>query len=656
MFSSDSEKLFDLLSLAPDLAVLVTSSGGVVKSVNKAASDLFCKDKAELEGCHLLSTLVVPARLLSESFTDFASLAQQGLDVRLASNVDEHVSVRVIELEVTPVEFAVSFTRITLLQDSGLPQGSHPGTRDQAGLLLSVAEEISEFGCYSWDMVKDVLEWSDGLFRIFDIDRSDFSRTAEAFFNRLHPSDRGEFNEALTDAASGHGHFHSTERILRPNGDVRWMQSQGRMVFDSNGKPLKLTGICRDITEKVENGNELRMQIDDRKALESKLLQTQKLEAIGKLSSGIAHDFNNLLTVISSGCDFLQILPPEAMRDDARDLVQSIKEAGDRASELTSQLLLYSRSSTGQPQAVDLNAAVEQSREFLIRTLPKSISISLVLHPEAPILHIDPTQLQQIVLNLALNAKDAMPGGGQLAIETGVVMRASISSEDSGMIRYAVLQVVDTGTGVSEELRSRMFDPFYTTKPTGSGSGLGLSVVWGIVHAAGGTIEVESEIGTSTSFRIFLPISAHEEPVRVGTTDRVFAGGKTSILVIEDEAAVLAIVEAALRHAGFEVTGVTDPVEAIRLAANPAHRIDLLVTDVSMPTLSGPEVVKSIRGVRSATWLPVLFISGNDQHVLERTHGIRAEENNLIQKPFRIAALINKVEEVLSNAAQRDKH
>ncbi len=526
------------------------------------------------------------------------------------------------------------------------------GSPTQPETLLAVAEEISGFGSFSWNVPEDVLEWSDGLLSIYGITRSSFSGSADAYFQRLHPEDQEAVRLALKDAIRNGGRFENTERILRPDGEIRWLETRGQLTTDSDNNPLRLVGVCHDITNGVRYSDELRRQVHERKLLESRLLQMQKVQALGNLVNGIAHDFNNLLTVVMSGCELLNQLPSSALRDDARDVVRSIDEAAELGNQLTRQLLRFGRSSKGQLVAVDLNKAVMDSRRVLNQSLIGNIELSISLSPSEPVVKIDPTRLQQILLNLAVNARDAMPSGGKLSIRTDTVSRALIRNEPNASSQYAVLEFSDTGIGIPDDVREQMFDPFFTTKSDDSGTGLGLSVVDGIVRVAGGFIEVDSSVSRGALIRIYLP-TVREVADRPDKDIRMRRSGKKeeprsrTIFIVEDEPTVLKSISDIYQRLGFQTVTATDSVEAIRVVKEGTHPIDMILTDVSMPTLSGPDMVAAIQGDQESFPIPVLYMSGNDEELLKNTYGISGEGNS-IRKPIRVADLIRKTEALLS--------
>ena len=520
-------------------------------------------------------------------------------------------------------------------------------SHQETQIFLSAAEEISQIGCFSWDFATDALSWSDGLFRIYGIERADFSGTLDSFYERLHPADRDKVAAAVQAAVHNGGRFASNERIIRPNGEIRWLDSRGRVIFDDAQRAVRLDGVCRDITDSRRRSKALQREISDRRAAEEKLQQAQKVEAIGRLTSGVAHDFNNLLTIVISNAQLLENQFGDMQPAAVTERLTSIREAGERAAQLTQQLLLFSRASTSLPQVVDANAAVEEACAFLERTLGKHIRIETSLDTHVVAVSIDPTHLQQTLLNLALNARDAMPRGGVLTIATRFMpgdAQSSLSLPITAGDRV-VLEVTDTGHGLSEEVKSRMFDPFFTTRQADSGIGLGLSVVYGIVKSADGVITADSTPGQGTCMRISLPAcTAATVPAPPASHPRIESAAECSIVIVEDEPAVLQVLSSALRLAGYRVQGFGDPLEACRFLTESRAEVHLVIVDVSMPAMTGPELVTTLHNARGDTAFPALYISGNDRNVLENIHGLSIDDARFLQKPFRIEDLLSKVQ------------
>jgi signal transduction histidine kinase/ActR/RegA family two-component response regulator len=410
-------------------------------------------------------------------------------------------------------------------------------------------------------------------------------------------------------------------------------------------------------TADLQRANEeLQRQIAERKRTEEALVrseeqlrQAQKLEAVGRLAGGVAHDFNNLLTVILSYSHLLleEAAPGEATRSE----LQEIQRAGNRAAELTRQLLAFSRQQVLEPRVLDLNRIISGLDKMLRRLIGEDID--LVTHPSSGLgmVQADPGQIEQVIMNLAVNARDAMPGGGKLTIETGNVELGEEYTALRGDLRpghYAMLAVSDTGCGMSAEVKARIFEPFYTTKEKGKGTGLGLSTVHGIVKQSEGHIEVYSEPGHGTTFKIYLPrVEAAEEMTAVAGVTTARLEGTETVLVVEDEMSIRRLIGRSLRARGYRVLEANDGSEAIAHCERRSPRVDLLITDVVMPMMSGPELVQRVTA--GCPGLKVLFISGYTDRALIH-QGLRHDGSAFLQKPFTPETLARKVRELLGEA------
>ena len=385
--------------------------------------------------------------------------------------------------------------------------------------------------------------------------------------------------------------------------------------------------------------------------LEEGLRRSQKLEAIGRLAGSIAHDFNNLLTAIGGHADLLRLsLGPD---DEGREEADDIKRSVERGTRLTRQLLSFARRQPAARGAADLNAAIQGLRPMLERLLGPSVRLELGLAPDAGHVGLDAGQLDQVAMNLAINARDAMPDGGQLLIETASVeLDADFGRRETGVEpgRYGLLAVSDEGVGLSDEARAHLFEPFFTTKPAGAGTGLGLATVYGIVRQAGGHVAVWSEPGLGTTFRVYVPATvASETTSDEGTTDPLFPtdASPARILVVDDEPSILAFVAATLRRAGHRVELASDGRDGVeRFRAHP-DEVDLIVTDVLMPGLTGPAMVEVLRGIRPE--LPVLFVSGHTRDERLDVH-LSRPGTALLPKPFTADDLVRAIAPLLTRA------
>jgi len=428
----------------------------------------------------------------------------------------------------------------------------------------------------------------------------------------------------------------------RDTGVFRHQASDGRLldvsvtmhVIDFEGRSAQLV-VAYDVTEQ--------------RHLEDQLRQSQKMEAVGRLAGGIAHDFNNILTVINGyGALALDRL---VTGTDPSEEIEEVRRAGDRAAGLTRQLLAFSRQQVLQPVVLDLNSVVAELERLLGRVIGEDVALETSLEPELARVRADRSQIEQVVMNLAVNARDAMPGGGELLIETANAVIDEASAVDHVGIPtglYVVLAVTDTGVGMDEETRARMFEPFFTTKERGKGTGLGLSTVYGIVEQSGGHIRVTSEPRRGATFRVYLPtaLAVGEAPADRSPAQAADCGSET-ILLAEDEPVVAALIEEILEQAGYTVVTAMNGAEALEAAAAHGGEIDLLVTDVVMPTMRGPELARRLLGERPG--VKVLFMSGYAERAVSDRDAL-PDGQDFLGKPFSPSELTARVRALLDGA------
>jgi two-component system, cell cycle sensor histidine kinase and response regulator CckA len=410
------------------------------------------------------------------------------------------------------------------------------------------------------------------------------------------------------------------------------------LVFDDRQAELIL---AHDITE----SNRLKAAL---LSSEGQLRQSQKLEAIGQLAGGVAHDFNNLLTAINGYSDLA--LTRIDLNQPLKGYLEEIRKAGDRAANLTRQLLAFGRKQILQPLAINLNDVVSDMHKMLRRLIGEDIELAAKLNPELKEIKADPGQIEQVLVNLVVNARDAMPRGGKLTIETATIeLDQEYAARHVGVApgSYVMLAVSDTGTGISEETRTRIFEPFFTTKEKGKGTGLGLSTVYGIVKQSGGNIWVYSELGHGTTFKVYLPgLTAANQKTEDVTVEAPVPGGSETILVVEDEDVVRGLARQILEQEGYSVLEASRGEEALSLCAAYEQPIQLLLTDVVMPETSGKEVADRLRALHPET--RVLFMSGYTDEAIVH-HGVLDANVEFIQKPFTPAALARKVRQVIDS-------
>lgn len=424
---------------------------------------------------------------------------------------------------------------------------------------------------------------------------------------------------------------HIVEEHLLSGGVQRVFHALKAPYRDEDGKVVGVVGVSRDITE--------------HRKLEEQLRQSQKMEAIGRLAGGVAHDFNNLLTIISGHAELLQTAFGASEAD--VESLNAIGEASERAAALTRQLLGFSRKSMLQPKVLDVNAVIEETGKMLRRLIGEDIHFTTVLAPRLNLVKVDPGQLSQMLMNLAVNARDAMPKGGSLTIETGNVELSADYADTHLDCRpgpHVMLAMTDTGCGMSREVAARIFEPFFTTKEVGKGTGLGLAMVFGIVQQSEGCIHVYSEPGRGSTFRIYLPAvdaQAMEDDRTEALSD---LRGTETILLVEDDDGVRGLARRCLESYGYTVIAASDGREALGIAQ--AHRgaLHLVLTDVVMPTMGGPELAEHLR--KQFSQVKVLFTSGYTDDAVVR-HGLLSANVSFIQKPYSPKALGAKVRHVL---------
>jgi PAS domain S-box-containing protein len=440
-----------------------------------------------------------------------------------------------------------------------------------------------------------------------------------AFLLKHTPTAQRDEISALRDTALRSGQGVLEYPVKSADGSTVWLRESLRVVRDSGDGAGQARGFLLDVTE--------------RKELENQLRQAQKMEAVGRLAGGVAHDFNNMLAVITGYCEL--ILQSGPVEDRLSFALQEIRKAGERACSLTQQLLAFSRQSIVTHRVLDLNAVIRSAEGMLRRLIGEDIEIETTLDRALGHVTADPGQMTQMILNLAVNARDAMPQGGTLKIETRSVTLTRAQSRrypDVAPGPYALLTVRDTGVGMDAAAAARIFEPFFTTKEVGKGTGLGLSTVHGIVKQSGGHIEVDTAPGGGAAFTIYLP-TVREKQAAAG--DRRGAGeapaGSETILVVEDEDQVRMLVTRALRHQGYNVLEGADAREALNIARQQLEPIDLLLTDVVMPGMGGPQLARRLAETHPEA--RVLYMSGyTDDDILR--HGVLAREVAFIQKPF----------------------
>jgi len=487
---------------------------------------------------------------------------------------------------------------------------------------LSAVTYIAELGVEGeWLFVSPQIE------SLLGYSPQEWLSNAANWIENVHPEDR-ELVTGAERAAQEGKRFRAEYRMFRRDGKMLWINDSGSLVPGPDGRQL-LHGVLLDVTEQ--------------KQLQTRLANTERMEAVGQLASGVAHDFNNLLTIIKGYSSMLMERNQEG--PDARAAFE-IQQAADRAASLTHQLLAFSRRQTLQPRVLDLNAIVRGLEKMLRRVLSENVDVAIHTAPDIVFVKADPVQMEQVLLNLVVNARDAMPRGGRLTITTASTEVSKGYGQDETLVRagsYVTLSVGDDGVGMDAATRARIFEPFFTTKEVGKGTGLGLATVYGIIKQSSGHIEVESEPGRGTIFRVSLP-RVEQEPaaVRKTTMAETQKRGTGTILLAEDEPLLRELGETILRQSGYTVITAPSTEEIKTLLTTYSGKIDLLLTDVVMPGMSGPELVRIVR----ERWpkIRVLYMSGYADDEIEDLD----RDAGFLQKPFTPSDLTAKIAEVLA--------
>jgi two-component system cell cycle sensor histidine kinase/response regulator CckA len=496
---------------------------------------------------------------------------------------------------------------------------------------MRFALEAAHIGIWDLDYATGVLRWSTVMEEQYGLPHGTFSGTFETFVSRVHPDDRASVLEVIGAAATSGQDFTVQHRTVLPDGTVRAISGAGRIVRNKAGDPTRAIGISQDVTE--------------RNTLEAQFHQAQKMEAIGRLAGGVAHDFNNLLTVMLGFCEIL-LEGPRQTGPDRRD-IEEIQKAALRAADLTKQLLTFSRKEIIELKILDVAAILVDMRPMLGRLIREDVRVVFGIRPHLAGVKGDRGQLEQVIVNLAVNAQDAMPNGGILTIEAANVdLDENYSAKHFNVAPgpYVVITVSDSGTGMTAAVRERLFEPFFTTKKPGQGTGLGLATVHGIVARSGGSVSVYSEPGRGTSFKVYLPRTAGvphaaERPAPATGSLR----GTEVVLVVEDADGLRDLTRRLLERLGYTVLVAANAAEAIRqFDENPS--IQLILSDVVMPGLSGPGLIKQL--VERRPGLKVIYMSGyTDEAIVQ--HGVLMPGIAFLHKPFTANTLATKLREAL---------
>ena len=501
--------------------------------------------------------------------------------------------------------------------------------------LLNETQHIAQVGGCEIDLNNNSLYWTDETFRIHETSPDEYAPTLESALTFYAPESLPIISAAVKKAIEENNNFNLELKMITAKGRPILVHTTCKVIRE-NDKPVKIMGAFKDITEQ--------------KLLESQLHQAQKMESVGSLAGGVAHDFNNKLSVIL-GCAYMAFTEEDPVQ--LKNFLEEIRKAAEQSADLTRQLLAFARKQTIAPIVLNLNETVTGMLKMLNRLIGEDIQLTWQPAPDLWLLKFDPSQVDQILANLCVNARDSISKNGKITIETG---NSSFDEDycthhvDTLPGEYVRLAVSDNGCGMSKETMDRIFEPFFTTKETGKGTGLGLATVFGIVKQNNGFINVYSEPGVGTTFTIHLPRhvgkSEHNQKGGIAISAPV---GLETILLVEDELAILNMASMILSKQGYTVLSANTTSEAIRLAKENAGEINLLITDVIMPEMNGKDLNQELQSLYPQ--LKCLFMSGYTADAIAQ-HGVLDEGVNFIQKPFSLPALATKVREVLDSKSR----
>ena len=595
-----------MFETALDCIVSIDHEGQVVE-FNLAAERTFGYRRAEALGKEL-AELIIPPRLRAQHRQGLARYLKSGQGAVLGRRT-EMPAVRAdgsefaVELSVTRIatEGAPLFT--AYLRDITERKRIDEALRQsEERFALSVAG--SNEGIFDWDLVTDRMYMSQRAQELFGLPPGELWRSRPQWRSlvTVHPDDARQLRQVLSAHIAGEAPYDAEFRVCMPDGSIRWFRQRGIALRDASGKAYRMVGSIGDVTGKHEAEEEL-------SRLERQLRLAQRLEAMGTLAGGIAHDFNNILGAILGFSEMAWRDAPDGSRLQ-RDL-ESIVTAGERGRALIDRILAFSRSAVGEPVAVHAEKVVREALDLLSAKLPPSVSLSAELRAGRAGVLGDPTQVHQVLMNLGTNAVQAMPSGGILRVSLDAVRCEAARAATIGKVAagdYVVLRVADSGTGIASEILERIFDPFFTTKEVGTGTGLGLSLVHGIVAELGGAIDVETTPGKGTAFTVHLPRTGDAADAEDSEEAALPRGDGQRVLVVDDEEPLVQLATRTLEDLGYRPVGFTSSAAALAAFCADPGRFDALIADERMPGLSGTALIREVRGVRRA--IPILLMSG----------------------------------------------
>jgi PAS domain S-box-containing protein len=604
---------------------LITDPTGVIEYVNRSYSEATGHARAELLGTR-------------PRFLDAEAGADSSAGILREAKAGREWSGERVDRRRNGEIFFWSLRVHPIVDEAGrvehlLVVGEDVSERRRLAERFRLAHRIVRMGVWEWDFSRRELWWSEECYELYGVDRASF-RPDEGILTLVHPDDRPAVERAFRRALEGGPPFELEFRIRPGGAGERRLRAVAALLRDDAGLPLAAIGVVLDVSERHAAERAL-------EETREQLHHAQKMEALGRLAGGVAHDFNNLLGVVLGYAELLESALPASQGGHE---LGEIRRAAERAAELTRQLLAIGRRQALELRAVDLRAMLDETEPLLRRALPERITLALDIAAGLEPVQADPSMLLQVVLDLALNARDAMPGGGRLALTARAAELDAESAAQAGLEpgRYVRLEVADTGEGMPPEVLERAFEPFFTTRAGQGGSGLGLATVYGIVRQLGGDVELRSEPGAGTTASVLLPVAGAAGHARAAAPEPPAPARPTRVLVVEDVAPLGEMIERMLEAGGHQVSVVETPEEALALAARPGFELDLLLTDLVLPGIDGRELAERLRA--RLPGLKVVLMSGYSDLLAEASGPGDLGADAVLPKPF----TRGRLEEVLA--------
>lgn len=628
------DRYLDLYEFAP-VGYVTVGEGGLITQANLTVCRLLGVERSSLVNRPFSRFVYKDDQDAFYLFLNelFESRSHQKYEIRLAENDGKSFYAQLDCVVRTADEDKSNQCRMTISNISDRKKAEERLVESETRLME--AERIARSGNWDWDARTNKVYWSLGTYRIFEVKPDEFAPDYESHLKFVLPEERGEYEKTIRHCLESKKEFEYEMRIVTPSGKIRNLAVRGYVKLDDEGVPTGMVGTCQDISE--------------RKEMERMLLEAQKMEAVGTLAGGIAHDFNNLLQIISGNAELLEL--ELAQKEIRFREMEAILQSARRGADLVKQILTFSRKVDTNFEIINLNDDVKNAERLLYRTIPKMIQIELMLENKLKLVQADSTQVEQILINLVVNSRDAMPQGGRLTVKTQNVQVENQYCKGCGRHftgQYVLLQVSDTGQGMSEDVLNHIFEPFFTTKRVAEGTGLGLATVFGIVKMHRGHIICESEVGNGTTFSIYFP--AIEEAVPdIGEKQQAapIAGGTETILVVDDEPLISELATRILTGAGYSVLTAGSGKEALDAYAQQKSDIALVILDLIMPEMGGEQCLKELLKIDpqvKALIASGFAVSGDTKAFID------TEAKGKVAKPFHMRDLLRSVRHVLDGA------